>query len=195
MGSSPLAYMATYATVVAFSSRWCSVKYHRWLPVWRHLGNGAYRPECNPRCHTAFPDRQNLLRQSLTSHSWPVVAKDAGRVPGKRSELSLSVTARALFPFFVVNLVPAFLGVALSTYILGTFIGIIPGAFVYASVGAGLGSLFAAGGEFSAKGILTPQILVALTGLAVLALMPVVYKKLTGRRTGVPKQRTPHVTT
>jgi uncharacterized membrane protein YdjX (TVP38/TMEM64 family) len=86
-----------------------------------------------------------------------------------------------LFPFFVVNLVPAFLGVTLPTYLLGTFVGIIPGAFVYASVGAGLGSLFDAGGEFSAKGILTPQILMALLGLAVLALIPVAYKKLKRR--------------
>jgi uncharacterized membrane protein YdjX (TVP38/TMEM64 family) len=92
-----------------------------------------------------------------------------------------------LFPFFVVNLVPAFLGVALSTYILGTFVGIIPGAFVYASVGAGLGSLFEAGGTFSAKGILTPQILMALIGLAVLALIPVVYKKRKRRTAVVPE--------
>ncbi|MFC1491849.1 TVP38/TMEM64 family protein [Nitrospinota bacterium] len=83
-----------------------------------------------------------------------------------------------LFPFFVVNLVPAFLGVPLSTYVLATFVGIIPGVIVYASVGAGLGSIFDAGGEFNLSGILTPQITAALIGLAVLALIPVVYKKI-----------------
>ena len=83
-----------------------------------------------------------------------------------------------LFPFFVVNLVPAFLGVPLSTYVIGTAIGIIPGAFVYASVGAGVGSIFAAGGVLRVEGILTPQILMALIGLAVLALLPVLYKKI-----------------
>jgi uncharacterized membrane protein YdjX (TVP38/TMEM64 family) len=86
-----------------------------------------------------------------------------------------------LFPFFMVNLVPAFLGVPLFTYALGTFVGIIPGALVYATVGAGLGSIFDAGGEFSVKGILTPQVLMALIGLAVLAMLPVVYKKLKAR--------------
>ncbi len=85
-----------------------------------------------------------------------------------------------LFPFFVVNLLPAFLGVALSTYVIGTGIGIIPGAFVFATVGAGLGSIFDSGEAFSASGILTPQILIALIGLAVLALIPVVYKKIKG---------------
>ena len=61
-----------------------------------------------------------------------------------------------LFPFFLVNLVPAFLGVSLRVYVVGTFIGIIPGTFVFATVGAGLGSVFDQGGEFSAAGILTP---------------------------------------
>lgn len=86
-----------------------------------------------------------------------------------------------LFPFFVVNLVPAFLGVSLPTYVIGTFFGIIPGVFVFASVGAGLGSIFDAGESFSASGILTPQIITALIGLAVLALIPVVYKKIKAR--------------
>ncbi len=86
-----------------------------------------------------------------------------------------------LFPFFVVNLVPAFLGVSLSIYVWGTALGIIPGAFVFATVGAGVGSIFDAGETFSARGILTPQILTALIGLAVLALIPVIYKKIKAR--------------
>ncbi len=82
-----------------------------------------------------------------------------------------------LFPFFVVNLVPAFLGVPLSTYVIGTFVGIIPGVFVFASVGAGLGSIFDEGAEFSLSGILTPQIALAMAGLALLVLIPVAYKR------------------
>jgi uncharacterized membrane protein YdjX (TVP38/TMEM64 family) len=90
-----------------------------------------------------------------------------------------------LFPFFLVNLVPAFLGVPLRTYVLGTFFGIMPGAFVFASVGAGLGSIFDQGGEFRAAGILTPQIILALVGLAVLALIPVLYKKIKARSAAI----------
>lgn len=87
-----------------------------------------------------------------------------------------------LFPFFIVNLVPAFLGVSLRVFFIATFVGIIPGSFVYATVGAGLGSIFDAGGEFSARGILTPEIITALIGLAVLALLPVVYKRFKAKR-------------
>lgn len=87
------------------------------------------------------------------------------------------------FPFFIVNLVPAFLGVPIGTYVAATFIGIIPGTFVYATVGAGLGSIFDSGEDFSVNSILTPEIVTALVGLAILALLPVVYKRLrTARR-------------
>lgn len=88
-----------------------------------------------------------------------------------------------LFPFWLVNLAAAILGVPPATYVLGTFVGIIPGSYVFASVGAGLGSVFDQGGEPSLKGALTPQVLVALVGLALLSLVPVAYKRLKGQRT------------
>ncbi len=87
-----------------------------------------------------------------------------------------------LFPFFVVNLVPAFLGVRLRVFAIGTLLGIIPGTFVYASVGAGLGELFEAGGAITPADVLSPEILAALVGLALLALLPVAYKTWTRRR-------------
>ena len=83
-----------------------------------------------------------------------------------------------LFPFFIVNLVPAFLGVGLRTFFIATFLGIIPGAFVFASVGAGLGSVFDSMDSFTLQGVLTPQVITALVGLSVLSLLPVAYKKL-----------------
>ena len=87
-----------------------------------------------------------------------------------------------LFPFFVVNLVPAFLGVPLRTYVIGTLLGIVPGSFVFATVGAGLGSLFDSNEAFTAAGILTPEIVTALVGLSLLSLLPVAYKKIKARR-------------
>jgi uncharacterized membrane protein YdjX (TVP38/TMEM64 family) len=98
-----------------------------------------------------------------------------------------------IFPFFVINLVPAFLGVPLGTFVLGTFVGIIPGSFVYTTVGAGLGSVFDAGGMFSLRGVLTPQIVTALVGLAVLAMVPVVYKKIMAHRGAKPGASASHV--
>ena len=93
-----------------------------------------------------------------------------------------------IFPFWLVNLVPAFLGVSTTTYVFATFFGIIPGTFVYASVGNGLGALIDAGDpNDSVLGtIFEPQYLAPLIGLAVLAILPVIYKKYQSRRKQAP---------
>ena len=87
-----------------------------------------------------------------------------------------------VFPFFVVNLVPAFLGVTVRTYVIATFFGIIPGCIVFSSVGNGLGAVLDAGGTPDVGIIFEPKIILPLVGLAVLAVMPVVYKKLRARK-------------
>jgi uncharacterized membrane protein YdjX (TVP38/TMEM64 family) len=86
-----------------------------------------------------------------------------------------------LFPFWLVNIVPAFLGVGLGTYVIATFIGIIPGGFVYASVGNGLGAVFDRGGTPDLGIIFEPAIIVPILGLAVLALLPIAYRKFRTR--------------
>ncbi len=83
-----------------------------------------------------------------------------------------------LFPFFVVNLVPAFLGVPTHTFIVATLVGIIPGTFVFAQVGRGLDSVLATGGEPDFSTVLTTDVVIALVALAVLSILPVVVKRL-----------------
>jgi uncharacterized membrane protein YdjX (TVP38/TMEM64 family) len=85
-----------------------------------------------------------------------------------------------IFPFFLVNLVPAFLDVPLRIYVLATAIGIIPATFVFASVGSGLGAVFDEGRTPDLGLIFTAPILLPILGLAVLALIPVVYRRLKG---------------
>lgn len=87
-----------------------------------------------------------------------------------------------LFPFWLVNLVPAFLGVTLGTYALATFIGIVPGTVVFVSIGHGLGTVLEAGGSPDLSLILKPAVLGPLLGLAALAAVPVIYKKVTARK-------------
>lgn len=83
-----------------------------------------------------------------------------------------------LFPFWLVNLVPALLGVRLRTYVIGTLFGIIPGSIVYCSVGNGLGVLFEQGRRPDLGIIFEPAILAPILGLAVLSLIPIAYKRL-----------------
>lgn len=84
-------------------------------------------------------------------------------------------------PFFVANLIPAFIGARLDRYAITTVVGIIPGALVFTSIGAGLGDVFARGETPDLGVIFTPPILLPLLGLAALALLPVVIKALRGK--------------
>jgi uncharacterized membrane protein YdjX (TVP38/TMEM64 family) len=87
-----------------------------------------------------------------------------------------------VFPFWLVNLVSAFLGVPLRTYVVATAVGIIPGTVVYASVGNGLGAVFEAGARPDLGIIFEPRIVFPIIGLAVLALLPVAYRKIKARQ-------------
>ncbi|WP_421995577.1 TVP38/TMEM64 family protein [Reyranella sp.] len=86
-----------------------------------------------------------------------------------------------VFPFWLVNIVPALLGMGLAPYALATLIGIVPGAVVYSSVGAGLGAVIDRGETPDLGIIFDWRILLPLLGLAVLALVPVVYARLRDR--------------
>ena len=81
-------------------------------------------------------------------------------------------------PFFLANLIPAFTGTRLSVYAATTFLGIIPGAFVFTSVGSGLGDVFAAGEVPDLGVIFSPSILLPILGLAALAGLPIALKLL-----------------
>jgi uncharacterized membrane protein YdjX (TVP38/TMEM64 family) len=84
-------------------------------------------------------------------------------------------------PFFIANLIPAFLDVPRHRFVISTFFGIMPGAVVYTSVGAGLSDVFARGEAPDLGLIFEPQILLPLLGLSGLALLPVIVKLLRGR--------------
>lgn len=85
-------------------------------------------------------------------------------------------------PFFVANLVPAFVGVPLWRFAITTFLGIIPGAVVYTSVGAGLGEVFERGETPDLGIIFDPAILLPILGLAALAALPIVLKAVRGKK-------------
>ncbi len=84
-------------------------------------------------------------------------------------------------PFFIANLVPAFLGVPLRVFVITTFIGIIPATVIFATIGAGLGSVLKTSADLSLHSLMTPQVKGALVGLAVLAAAPIAVKYLRRR--------------
>lgn len=125
-----------------------------------------------------FLAAKTMLGDALRARTGPFLQKlEAGF---RENELSYMLVLRLvpLFPFWLINLAPAFLGVRRSTFVIGTVVGIIPGAFVFASVGTGLGAILEHGGAPDGAALLQPRVLISIIGLTVLALIPVVYKRL-----------------
>lgn len=178
-----LVYMGIYILVVAFSLPGGAVMtitggflFGQWL------GTAYVLVAATIGATILFIAAKTALGDLLRAKAGPFLKKmEAGFQEDALSYL-LVLRLIPIFPFFIVNLVPAFLGVTLRVFAIATFIGIIPGSFVYATVGAGLGSIFDSGEEFSAGSILTPEIVTALIGLAVLAMLPVAYKKFRAKR-------------
>jgi uncharacterized membrane protein YdjX (TVP38/TMEM64 family) len=85
-------------------------------------------------------------------------------------------------PFFVANLVPALVGVPLYRFAVTTFFGIMPGAVVYTSVGAGLGEVFARGEAPDLGIIFQPEILLPILGLCILAALPLILNAVRGKK-------------
>ncbi len=85
-------------------------------------------------------------------------------------------------PFFMANLIPSFLEVPTRRFVISTFFGIIPGAIVYTSVGAGLGEVFERGETPNLGIIFEPFIIGPIIGLCVLAALPIAIKALRGKK-------------
>ena len=81
-----------------------------------------------------------------------------------------------VFPFWLMNLVPAFTPVRARTFFVATAIGILPGTFVFANVGESLARIH------SARDLVSRQTLLALALLGAMSLVPILLKKLRTRK-------------
>ena len=136
---------------------------------------------------------RTALGEPLLRRAGPRAAKLAQGFRDDAFSYLLFLRLVPAFPFFLVNLVPAFAGVRLAPFVAATALGVIPASFVYAFAGTGLDSVITAQKDahrdclaagrtgceltFNARDILTPQLLAALVALGVLALLPVVVRR------------------
>jgi uncharacterized membrane protein YdjX (TVP38/TMEM64 family) len=142
---------------------------------------------------------KSALGEHLVRRAGPRVASIAEGFRVDAFSYLLFLRLVPIFPFWLVNLVPALCGVSLKTFALATVLGMIPGTFAFTFVGAGLESVvvaqeadyracIAAGTpecrlDFHLKSVITPEILTALVALGILALVPIVVTRLRTRFT------------
>jgi len=179
----PVIYILAYVIVVAFSLPGGAVMTISGGFLFGAVMGGIYAVTGASLGATAlFLIAKTSLGDYLLAKAGPAIRKMQAGFEENALSYMFVLRLIPLFPFFLVNLAPAFLGVPLRVYLIATFFGIMPGSFVYALVGAGLGSVFDRGEAFTLAGVMTPQMIAALVGLALLALLPVAYKKMKEKR-------------
>ncbi len=124
-----------------------------------------------------FLAARTAFRDLLRAKTGPMLRRMEDGIRRHAFSYLLVLRLIPVLPFFVVNIVPALLGVPFRTYFVASTLGFVPTIFVLASIGSGLGAVFDAGGTPDAGILLEPEIFLPLLGLAVLALIPVIYRR------------------
>jgi len=135
--------------------------------------------------------------ESLVRRAGPRAMKIADGFRADAFSYLLFLRLVPVFPFWLVNLAPALVGVPLGTFVAATALGIVPGTFAYALVGAGLGSVVLAQEDlynacleagrsdcrldFDMTAAVTPELLAAIAALGVVALIPIAVRRLRAR--------------
>jgi uncharacterized membrane protein YdjX (TVP38/TMEM64 family) len=190
-----LGYAALYAAVVALSLPGASVMtLSGGLLFGWFFGGLAAIVGATLGATAIFLIARSAFGETLRAKAGPSIAKLQDGFKEDAMSYLLFLRLVPAFPFWLVNLAPALLGVPLVTYVIATFIGIIPGTFAFASVGAGLDSVISAAKaehatciaaksaaacklSINAGSLITKELLFAFAALGVTALIPVALKK------------------
>lgn len=176
---SVLIYMVLYAAVVALSLPIALIMtLTGGLLFGKWLGTAAIVIGATAGATLVFLIARSALGDTLREKAGPLYKKVATNMEQNAVGYMLFMRLVPLFPFFLVNIVPALFNVRLRTYILTTLFGIIPGTFVYANVGRELGTIE------SLSDLASPQTLIAFTLLGLFALIPTLYKQIKNRKNG-----------
>lgn len=125
-----------------------------------------------------FLAARSAFRGALKKKAGPFLKKMEKGFNDNAASYMLFLRLVPIFPFWIVNIAPAFFGVSLRTFVWTTFMGIAPGSFVFTLAGSGLEKIFETNQALSIHTILNTQLKIALCLLGLLALVPILVKKL-----------------
>jgi uncharacterized membrane protein YdjX (TVP38/TMEM64 family) len=142
------------------------------------IGGTAAALSCTLGASVVFLVCRTAAGDVLRRRAGPTVARIE---EGVRREAFYTVTVLRLLPVMpmaLANLGLGFVAIRLRTFMTATFVGILPISVIYAMLGSGLGRTFAAGEHPHIHEMMTPQIILALSGLAILSLAPILVRWL-----------------
>lgn len=135
---------------------------------------------------TIFLAARSAFGDVLRRKAGPALARLADGFARDGFSYLLVLRLAPVFPFFIINIAPAFFGVKPRDFVAATFLGIMPGTFAFSWLGQGVDSVLVAaaeaGREVSIGDIVTPEITAAFALLALVAAIPPVLRKIRGGR-------------
>lgn len=165
-------YVTLYATATALSLPIATLLtlvggflFGRWL------GTAAVVVGATSGATVLFLIARSSAGRDLRERAGPLYQKIAAKLEHNQIGYMLFMRLVPLFPFFLVNIVPALFNARVLPYVLTTFFGIIPITFVYVNFGQQLGTIE------SLADLASPQMLLAFTLLGFAALIPLLYKR------------------
>jgi uncharacterized membrane protein YdjX (TVP38/TMEM64 family) len=179
----PMAYAALYAGAVALA-----VPGAVWLTIaggflfGAVLGTGLAVMSATLGAVLVFLAARRLFGGDALERLGPKAARLAAGLRRDAWSYLLVLRLVPVFPFFLVNLVPAFAGVRLPVFVATTLAGIVPATAVFATAGAGLGDVLDQGGAVTIGAILTPKVMAGLAGLGLLSLAGIPLRRFLARR-------------
>jgi uncharacterized membrane protein YdjX (TVP38/TMEM64 family) len=181
--AAPFAFLGIYAAAVALSlpvGLWLSLLGGLLFGTW--LGGALTVLAAGSGAVILFLLARGLLAPFFEHKLAKPIAKIRPGLERDGFSYLLALRLMPVFPFWLVNLAPALIGMRLVPYAAATFIGMVPTSFVLNAVGAGLGATLSAGNRPSAALLLQPDILLPLLGLAALAMLPAFWRQWQTRR-------------
>ena len=141
------------------------------------LGGFAASFSCTLGAALVFLVCRTAIGDALRSRAGPTAARIEGAV--RRDAFSYIVTLRLIpvMPFWLANLALGFIDIPLGTFVLATFLGILPVSLIYAGLGSGLDHMFSHHQRPDLHLVMHTNILVPLVGLAILSLAPIAWRR------------------
>lgn len=178
-----LLFMGIYAFAVAISVPGVQILavVAGWLFGWLH-GTIYVAVAATIAASAVFLLARSALAQALRERAGPAAQRFANGFRNHAPSYVFALHLVPVFPYALVNTLPAACGVRLRTFVFAAFLGVLPSTLLLAQFGSGLGEVLAQGSAIRLSSLLTPQILTALAGLGALALLPVLYRAWRARR-------------
>lgn len=146
------------------------------------LGGVAASVSCTLGATVVFLISRLTVGDAVEAKTGPRVRAVAEEIRKDAFFYILTLRLIPVTPFWLTNVAAGLIAIPVATFVAASLIGILPVSLIYAGIGSGLGALFASGKPLSLHILVTPRILLPLIGLAVLAVLPILYQRSRARR-------------